>query len=402
MHALAVGLVKAKLMGEFHTCLDCPGDERWLSLLPAGLRREARRRRLPAEVKPFARLNPGRELGRLFGARLGLTWLGVPERGVCSVDAVYRALDRKVAKRLERAEDFRGVYLYEDGAAGGFAAARGRGQACFYDLPIGYWRAARRILGEESELSPEWAGTMAGNRDSDFKLARKDEELARADTVFVASSFTKSTLIEASSAPADVVVAPYGAPQRSPGYQSARRSAGEPLRVLFVGSLGQRKGLRYLLDAMEQLGGGYELTLIGSVPSARCDPLAAALRRHRHIASLPHGEILEEMGRHHVLVFPSLFEGFGLVLLEAMACGLPIVATPHTAAPDFVREGVDGFVVPIRSAGAIAERLTWLAADEDRRQAMGRQARLRAGEFTWSDYSRRVTLAIEERLKRRG
>src|SRR5690606_19612720 len=123
-----------------------------------------------------------------------------------------------------------------------------------------------------------------------------------------------------------------------------QRRSGEPLRVLFVGSLGQRKGLRYLLEAMDHLGGGFELTLIGRPGAANCAPLTKALQTHRHIAALPHQDILAEMRRHHVLVFPSLFEGFGLVLLEAMACGLPVIATPHTAAPDLIESAKEGFI----------------------------------------------------------
>lgn len=397
--ALAEGLAAAGLLAEFHTCLDWPEHEAGpLRLLPPALRREAARRRLPAQVKPLARLHPARELVRLLGPRIGLSALTRREAGPCSVDGVYRALDRAVAARLARVPGTRGVYLYEDGAATAFAAARARGLRRFYDLPIGHWRAARRILGEEAERSPEWAATLQGLADSPAKLARKDEELALADTVFVASSFTRDTLAEAPTAPSDVVVAPYGAPPPPAGLAPARRARGEPLRVLFVGSLGQRKGLRYLLDAMPALGPGFELTLVGFPPSVRCDPLAAALRRHRHLPSLPHGQILAEMSRHHVFVFPSLFEGFGLVLLEAMACGLPVVATPHTAAPDLITDGREGFLVPIRDSAAIAEKLAALADDEDRRAAMSSAARATAAVFSWPAYASAMLAHLRTRL----
>ena len=70
-------------------------------------------------------------------------------------------------------------------------------------------------------------------------------------------------------------------------------------------------------------------------------------------------------GGHDVFVFPSLFEGFGLVLLEAMAMGLPMITTAHTAGPDLLEDGKEGFIVPIRSAEAIAEKLTWLSAHRE-------------------------------------
>lgn len=402
VRALASGLADARMLAEFHTCLDCPADERWLNILPGRFRSEARRRRLPDAVKPYAHLHPWRELGRLGAARLGATGLLSHEKGCFSVDQVYQALDRKVSARLTDLPNLKGVYLYEDGAAAGFAAAQKLGLHTFYDLPIGYWRMAARILGEEAELSPEWAGTLSGLLDSPAKLARKDEELARAGTVFVASSFTRASLVEAPQVPNDVVIIPYGASSPPSGASFARRKPGEPLRVLFVGSLGQRKGTRYLLEAMAALGAGFELTLIGTVPDARCDPLASALRKHRHIPSLPHSAILDEMTRHHVFVFPSLFEGFGLVLLEAMACGLPVIATPHTAAPDIVSEGREGFIVPIRNSAAIADRLTWFAEHEDLRQQMSSDAQRRASEFTWENYTRRIIATIDECLTSRA
>jgi glycosyltransferase involved in cell wall biosynthesis len=92
------------------------------------------------------------------------------------------------------------------------------------------------------------------------------------------------------------------------------------------------------------------------------------------------------MAAHDVFVFPSLFEGFGLVLLEALAMGLPVITTPHTAGPDIIREGIDGFIVPIRDSAAIAACLERLHRDPARRLEMSRQARQRAGDFTWKNY----------------
>lgn len=398
-HNLALGLIEHNLLSEFWTCLDWPKNEGLLHMLPDAWTREARRRQLPETIKPFAHLAPTRELIRLFGHKLGLgPWIG-KEKSTWSVDGVYRGLDQRVSRRLSQLKGVKGVYLYEDGAANSFAKARQLGLRTFYDLPIGHWKASRRILTEEAELSPEWAGTLKGNFDSDQKLARKDQELELADTVFVASSFTRSTLIETPSGQGkDIVLVPYGAPVVTDAFPVAQRHHGEPLRVLFVGSLGQRKGLRYLLEAIARLGSGFELTLIGRPPSANCAPLAKALQTHRHIAALPHQEIFAEMRRHHVLVFPSLFEGFGLVILEAMACGLPVIATPHTAAPDVMTSGVEGCIVPIRSTDAIAAALTDLAEDESRRQSMAEAALQRAKTLTWTTYRSGMAAALHARL----
>jgi alpha-maltose-1-phosphate synthase len=309
---------------------------------------------------------------------------------------VYRSLDRRVARRL-RTGNFTGIYAYEDGAAHSFHVAKSRGVTAIYDLPIGYWRAARDVLIEEAERQPAWASTLIGNNDSPAKTARKDEELALADRVYVASTYTLKTLSSAPGFSAPVEVIPYGAPLRpASAPRRTEREGRGPLRVIFVGSLGQRKGLSYLFDACRSLGSSVELTIIGTLPLESCTALDKELKRERvrWIPSCPHAQVLAEMAAHDVFVFPSLFEGFGLVLLEAMAMGLPIIATPHTAAPDLIDDGEEGFLVPIRSTQAIAEKLDLLQRDRALINSMGAKAAKRAATFTWENYGSRLAASV--------
>jgi starch synthase len=102
------------------------------------------------------------------------------------------------------------------------------------------------------------------------------------------------------------------------------------------------------------------------------------------------------MRRHDVLVLPSLFEGFGLAITEAMSQGIPVVTTAHTAGPDIIDDGIDGFIVPIRSAEAIAEKLEVLARDRERLRAMKISAREKAQAHSWENYRRAlITMARE-------
>lgn len=394
----ALALHRANLLGEFWTCLNYRDRSVLTRLLPRPLVRQLRRRSNPRELQPYLHTFPFRELMRLIAPRAGLGELVRHETSLFSVDAVYQSLDRHVSRRLAD-PGFEAVYAYEDGAAHAFRAAHRLGRMAFYDLPIGYWRAAREILTEEAALQPAWASTLAGNRDSQRKADRKDAELALADVVFVASSFTRRTLDRAPAFKAPVVVTPYGAPAiPAVPPAPAPRPPGGALRVLFVGSLGQRKGLSYLFDACRQLAGAVQLTVIGTRPATACAALDRELAAVRWIESRPHAQILAEMAAHDVFVFPSLFEGFGLVLLEAMAMGLPVITTAHTAGPDLIDEGREGFIVPIRDARAIAEKLALLRADRDLRAAMSHRARLRAAEFTWQDYGTKLSACIRTAL----
>lgn len=383
---------EANLLGEFWTCLSWPADAPAHRFLPAPLRRRLSRRSFHPLLRPLIRTVPAREMGRLFAEALGVSAFSEHETGPFSIDAVYAHLDGKVAARVRMLPDCRAVYAYEDGALQTFRAAKERNIPRVYDLPIGYWRHAQQIYAEEREREPEWAMTLSGSRDSAEKLARKDEELQLATRVMVASSFTRETL-GAMEFPAAVTVIPYGAP---PVEKRAIVPYAGNLRVLYVGSLGQRKGLSYLLGALALLGPQFELTLLGKRVAPGCRPLEEALRRHHWIPTLPHGEVLAQMRRHDVLVLPSLFEGFGLVLLEAMAQGLPVIATAHTAGPDFISEGVDGFIVPIRSAQAIAERLELLARDRERLCEMQKAAALKAESQRWDSYRQGLVRVARE------
>jgi glycosyltransferase involved in cell wall biosynthesis len=99
-----------------------------------------------------------------------------------------------------------------------------------------------------------------------------------------------------------------------------------------------------------------------------------------------------------LFVFPSVAEGFGQVLLEAMACGLPVLSTTRTAAPDLIQEGVQGFVVEPCRPDLLAQHIEWAVGHREELAYMGSQARLRAEQFTWTHFRARVADVVQEYL----
>lgn len=392
----ALALAERGMLAEFLTCL--AWDPRWFAdrLLPAGIVRECRRRGLPESVLRVTRTRPLRELGRLAAARLGFSRLVRHETGRFCIDAVNRDIDRAFARRLPALRGVTGVYTYEDSAEESLAAARRLGVAGFYELPIGYWRAHRAILGEEAEREPAWAPTIAVLHDGEAKLARKDRELELADTVVVPSAFVRATLASSPVDPARVRVLPYGCGAAEAEPRQA--TGGGPLRLLAVGGLSQRKGLSYLFAAARELGPAATLTVIGRREGGgACPALDAELGRVRYIESLPHHEILREMRAHDVLLFPTLFDGFGLVILEALAQGLPVISTPNSGAPDVLNDGRDGFIVPIRDSAALVDRVARLARDRCLLRDMSVAALATARRATWDAYRARLAALVGER-----
>ena len=399
-----VAFDQAGLLTEFWTAISWNPKSPVSRALPRSLRDLLGRRSFPESVRSRTHTLPVREAVRLLAGAAGFS--SPHETGAFSIDAVFRELDRKVADRLKKidppsrnysaAGNVRGVYAYEDGALESFRAARDLNLQRMYDLPIGYWRVGQQIFAEEAERQPEWASTLTGTLDSPKKLDRKDDELRLATRVIVASTFTKKTLTD-SPCTAKIDIVPYGAP-RAISTEIAQSSG--KLKILFAGSLGQRKGLSYLLAAIEKLAGAVDLTLIGRKTAADCAPLDAAVRKYRWLPTLTHAAMLQEMHSHDVLVLPSLFEGFGLVILEAMAQGTPVITTDHTAGPDIIENEVDGFIVPIRSAEAIAKKLDLLERDQERLMSMKLAAKRKAQSRGWDGYRQRLVEVAREVMAR--
>lgn len=395
----ALAFAEADLLEEFWTCINWKQDgilDR-IASFSTRLQNELRRRSFPIQLAPFIRTNPVREWIRLAAEQSGWRRLTQAEHAPFSVDAIYTDLDHRVAQRVRSGLTIKAVYAYDSGALSTFGVANEQGITCVYEHPTVYWRLVQQLQREEAELHPDWAPTLGALTDSQEKLARKDEELARADLVVTASTFARDSVADASGLKAPIRVIPYGTVPLSSN--PSRVPANGKLRVLFVGLLSQAKGLSYLLDAVDRFDRQIELTLIGRRVSPTV-PAPSVLQKYRWIPSLPHAEILQEMTRNDVLVLPSLHEGFGLVLTEAMSQGLVVITTPHTAGPDLITDGVDGFLVQIRSSEAIEEALAQLLQNRDRLATMQEAAARRAQACSWENYRSRLAQLAREVVDR--
>lgn len=178
--------------------------------------------------------------------------------------------------------------------------------------------------------------------------------------------------------------------------------------VLFCGSWDQTKGIRYLVEAFDRLAREHRplpLTILGPGPDA-ATVLAAfpeAARPHvRVIARVPEDEVLAQFRRHDLLVFPSTYEGFGLVVIEAMSQGLPVVATPVGCVPDVVRDGQEGLLIPARDGRALAAAVRRLMDAPQDRIRMGASAAARVSSMSWARTARRTIDIYEGALAARG
>ena len=204
------------------------------------------------------------------------------------------------------------------------------------------------------------------------KIEKEEAEYARADRILVPSRFARRTFLERGFAPEKVCLAPYGVDLAR--FKPVAEPPEDFFEVLFVGALTIRKGIRDLLEAFDRFDHPRKrLTLVGAPSRETADEVARALARSdvRATGSVSQDEVRERMSRSHAMVLPSVEEGLALVQGQAMACGLPVIATPNTGSEDLFTDGREGFIVPVHDPAAIADRLTRLADEPRLRREMG-------------------------------
>jgi glycosyltransferase involved in cell wall biosynthesis len=223
-----------------------------------------------------------------------------------------------------------------------------------------------------------------------------------ADVVITPSAFVHRSLPASIRHFRACHVVPFGSPPVGtpiiPENLGRRGGNGAALRVLFAGSMTQRKGLADLFAAIALLNrSDIELVVMGSL-QAPMEFYRSELNHFLYEGPRPHAEVLKLMQSCDVLVLPSIVEGRALVQQEALACGLPLIVTANAGGEDLIEEGKTGFLVPIRSPEAIAERISYLADHTEILSHLRASARQKAAMYTWEHYGDQVTGAISQAL----
>lgn len=227
------------------------------------------------------------------------------------------------------------------------------------------WYETRRM---EQLKHPE-AEDLSPMPDAKF-VDRIGSEWQAACKIIVHSAHSRAALLSQGVSPERCVVIP-------PAFRSSitsaprRIDANRPLRVLFVGNHCLAKGYHIFADAARLAGKGFEFISIGS-QSMKPNYLAQTSQFISMQGHLTQTKVREQMMRTDVLVFPTLSDGFGLVQLEAMAAGLPVITTGCCG--EVIRHGHDGLIVPPRDSGAVVEALAVLRADPDKYEQLSAAA----------------------------
>jgi glycosyltransferase involved in cell wall biosynthesis len=300
--------------------------------------------------------------------------------------------DRMVARQHLRGAA--AVYAYEHAALATFEAQKRQGGKCIYEMPTSHHRLTAELVQPEFRRFPEaeTARDIHLRKLAPRRNERKDRELFLADLVIANSTFARTSLVKAGF-PADrVAVIPLGAP---PVAKLPPQRVRRPFIFLAAGNLTVRKGIPYLLEAWRSLGCGSsaELWMVGNmvVPASLTANLPG---RVVILPTVPRDQLFEIYRRAGALVFPSLCEGFGMVITEAMSQGLPVITTPNTGGGDLIENGRNGLLVPIRDAERLAESMQWCLDHPDDMTKISFAALDTAARWQWGDYRAALGAAV--------
>jgi glycosyltransferase involved in cell wall biosynthesis len=294
-----------------------------------------------------------------------------------------RAFEASVAARLVRSDS--DLIIPAGSALSPLVTAKGIGVRGWLDCPIAHHRFSTRIQREEAKLAPDFASSLQISTRADAQ--RLDQEILAADDLIVLSSFQRRTFLEEGVSEDRIHVLPLGVDTEL--FRPGPRAEDRVFTIGFVGQLTQRKGISYLLSAFDAMRPrGARMLMVGR-PSSRQRPWIRD--GVDHVPAVARTSLPAYYHRMDVFVLPSLVEGFPLTALEAMSCGIPVIVSENTFGSDVVRDGENGFVVPIRDVDAIVERLRFLAQHPVERLAIGRKARATAERYSWAAFGRRLT-----------
>jgi glycosyltransferase involved in cell wall biosynthesis len=223
-------------------------------------------------------------------------------------------------------------------------------------------RVQARLLEEEEKRAAQKL-----DRPTPWILAREEREYRLADRIVVLSTFARDSFVDLGIDPEKLAALPLGASVQtfrpSPEVVEARCRrirSGDPLRVLYVGTLSLRKGLADLIAVIRRTEPRqFQFRLVGPV-AAEANRLVAGFQAEAEFVpkqrqqDLPHSYDWADL-----FVFPTLEDGYAVVLAQAHAAALPLLTTANCCGPDLIREGATGWVLPIRSPQAFIERLRW-------------------------------------------
>ena len=260
----------------------------------------------------------------------------------------------------------------------------------------------RKVYKEDIRRCGDFSKSLI--KSSDYFWEDKDieyymKEIKYAHYYLAPSNYVKMTLEYSGANSEKIYVVPYGVDTK---LFAAKKTSKVPkkLNFVYVGEINQRKGIFYLLEAFKKYDAStVDLTLVGKYDNSTglFDEYKKLYNFSGHVT---HERVAEILSESHVMVFPSLSDAYGLVVLEALGAGVPVICTNNTGASELIEDGYNGYVIPVGSTISIQEKVDWFIDNKDKIENMSKNAHDTAKRYTWDKYNKEITNSIEEIIKK--
>lgn len=234
----------------------------------------------------------------------------------------------------------------------------------------------------------------------DKRVIEKElKEYEVTDFISIPSQFVKRTFVEMGVPETKLIINNYGVSNYFKPVQFGK--ANNTFVILYLGMGSIRKGLIYLFEALSQLKiseENFEVWFIGGVAPEMNPVIKKYNKSNWHWKGhLPHYELAKWISQCDVAVHPSIEEGLSMVIPQIMACGVPVIATTNTGGEDIIEDGINGFIVPIRSPQAIANKISQLYNDRSLLQSMKlNTVNIANKSLHWDNYGTRYEKFIKQ------
>lgn len=227
-------------------------------------------------------------------------------------------------------------------------------------------------------------------------IERTKLELSFVDRFLCGSRFVQNSLVYSGISQDRCCICPYGVDTEQFPYRLRTvKDAEAPLSFVYLGQVSEHKGIAYLIDAFTRIR-PEEASLLCVGEIGISERIVSSLPANIVLAGrMPHEEISSVLLESDVMLFPSLGDGFPLSLMEGMASGLPCVCTENTGTADCIRDGLNGFIIPVQDSGAMFDKIKWFILHRDQIPAMAAEARNTVLNHTWSTYYECASKLIE-------
>lgn len=387
-HQLAKQLVRHDSLYEFWTGFALARDSRLVKLLnnyfPASWRKKIANRIIQGVPAKRLRTMPLVELQALKQIRGGKS----PQHALHNRNQVFQ--ERIPTASLRQATALIGFDTSSWILAKRAAELR---KPYFLDQSTPHPLTKEALLQKVAQEFPAWKDSIESRSAEIHACEQREYELAT--RIVVASSFSKNTLVAQGVDADKISINPYGV-DLTLFHPPATPRLRQPLRFLFIGMISAHKGVPLLVEAWRRMNlTDAELWLVGPA-TERERSLIPELPGLKFLGKRPHRELPELLRQCDVVVFPSHCDGFGQVLLEALASGMPVITTETTAGPDLIEDGVEGRLIPSGDLDALCAAMQTLAREPDGLERMGRAARRAAEKFSWDAYGDRWQQIIRD------